>query len=450
MKLIIFTIITSAMLIGCETKNKSSYQPQKTQVNIKKLPEKPSFQPMSLEEYKAAYPELLGLNCGIEKFFDSYINVFGVTIAAMPNTPIPEIIHSAKIYAQLLDNNEDFIPDDPKIYNYHQNDRKGRNSLIVLVDTKALDNEWISFKPGQRFWVPAQALRPGHSGVGHSRDGEMDIAVEELFHKYGKSLQHVYPKDFGLPDHEAGETWSSTLSEAMDSARGINRNVKPVNGKWIYPQNAWYTYDDTSCEWGCQIDEYLWHIWGTNIGYYQSLTRAPGRPKNEGKPGGWCDNIGREWKICSKEKLKEVDFPSFNLLNNKGYKLPTRIPYGEYGKNNVEYHGYEIDVAFHGGARKFSINRKPNLKLTLKRGNTYYFDQSLENNSGLSFRFSATKAGDNIERKEYRNGVTTKGIPGERGSYIRITIDSNTPEKLYIYCPEETGLGKNIGLLTKD
>ena len=450
MKLIIFTIITSAMLIGCETKNKSSYQPQKTQVNIKKLPEKPSFQPMSLEEYKAAYPELLGLSCGIEKFFDSYINVFGVTIAAMPNTPIPEIIHSAKIYAQLLDNNEDFIPDDPKIYNYHQNDRKGRNSLIVLVDTKALDNEWISFKPGQRFWVPAQALRPGHSGVGHSRDGEMDIAVEELFHKYGKSLQHVYPKDFGLPDHEAGETWSSTLSEAMDIARGINRNVKPVNGKWIYPQNAWYTYDDTSCEWGCQIDEYLWHIWGTNIGYYQSLTRAPGRPKNEGKPGGWCDNIGREWKICSKEKLKEVDFPSFNLLNNKGYKLPTRIPYGEYGENNVEYHGYEIDVAFHGGARKFSINRKPNLKLTLKRGNTYYFDQSLENNSGLSFRFSATIAEDNIERKEYRNGVTTKGIPGERGSYIRITIDSNTPEKLYIYCPEETDLGKNIELLTKD
>jgi hypothetical protein len=274
----------------------------------------------------------------------------------------------------------------------------------------------------------------------------MDIAVEELFHKYGKSLQHVYPTDFGLPDHEAGATWSSTLSDAMDRARGINRKVKPINGKWIYPKNAWYTYDDTSCEWGCQIDEYLWHIWGTNIGYYESLTRPPDRPKNEGKPGGWCDNISGEWKLCSKEKLKEVDFTSYNLLNNKGYQLPTRIPYGEYGGNKVEYHGYEVDVAVHKGASKFSINRKTNLKLTFKRGNTYYFDQSLKNNSGLSFRFSTEKA----EGKEYKNGVTTKGRPGKRGSYIRITIDNNTPEKLYIYCPEETGLGNDIELLTKD
>tara|TARA_Y100000589_G_scaffold118149_1_gene112293 strand:- start:108 stop:623 length:516 start_codon:yes stop_codon:yes gene_type:complete len=116
---------------------------------------------MTLEQYKEAYPELLGLSCGIEKFFDTYINVFGVTVAAMPNTPVPEIIHAAKIFAQLIDNDEDFIPDDQKIFDFHQKDSKGRDFLIVLVDTKALDNAWIAFEPGQRFWVPAQALRPG-------------------------------------------------------------------------------------------------------------------------------------------------------------------------------------------------------------------------------------------------------------------------------------------------
>jgi len=450
MKYALFTIIAAVMLTGCETNQSNSASTHYKAPNSEKRLTQLSFEPMDLETYKTAHPDLLGLNCGMDKFFDMYINVFGVTIAAMPNTPVPEIIHSAKIYAQLLDNNEDFIPDDPKIYNYHQNDSEGRNSLIVLVDTKALDNEWIAFKPGQRFWVPAQALRPGHSGVGHSRDGEMDIAVEELFHKYGKSLQHVYPTDFGLPDHEAGATWSSTLSDAMDRARGINRKVKPINGKWIYPKNAWYTYDDTSCEWGCQIDEYLWHIWGTNIGYYESLTRPPDRQKNEGKPGGWCDNISGEWKLCSKEKLKEVDFTSYNLLNNKGYQLPTRIPYGEYGGNKVEYHGYEVDVAVHKGASKFSINRKTNLKLTFKRGNTYYFDQSLKNNSGLSFRFSTDKAEGDTEGKEYKNGVSTKGRPGKRGSYIRIIVDNNTPEKLYIYCPEEAGMGNDIELFIKD
>ncbi|MEM7235502.1 MAG: hypothetical protein AAF517_25235, partial [Planctomycetota bacterium] len=250
---------------------------------------KPSFEPMTLEAYKAAYPEIEGLDCGIDTFFDKYINVFGVTIAAMPNTPVPEIIHAAKIYAQLLDSDQDFVPDDENLLRFHRNDPEGRQVLIVLVDTKALDNAWIAFEPCQEKWVPAQALRPGHSGVGHARDGEADIAVEELFHRYGKSLQSVYPDDFGLPDAEAGDTWSSTLSLALDAARGLDRSAKPIDGKWVYPDDAWYTYDATSCGWGCMIDEYFWCAWATSIGYQSLLTRAPGVPPAEARPRGWCE-----------------------------------------------------------------------------------------------------------------------------------------------------------------
>ena len=75
-----------------------------------------------------------------------------MTIAAMPKTPVPEIIHAAKVYAQLIDNDENFHPDDIKIYHYHQEDYRGRNSLIVLVDNKIMDKKWIGFKPGQKFW----------------------------------------------------------------------------------------------------------------------------------------------------------------------------------------------------------------------------------------------------------------------------------------------------------
>ncbi len=83
---------------------------------------------------------MAGLDCGIDDFFDTYINVFGVTVAAMPNTPVPEVIHAAKIYAKLMDNDEDFTPDDPRIFDYHQQDLD-RNHLIVLIDTKApMDN----------------------------------------------------------------------------------------------------------------------------------------------------------------------------------------------------------------------------------------------------------------------------------------------------------------------
>ena len=437
-------VIAIILLSGC-----AALQHQVPRSNLATSFSKPSFEPMSLEQYRAAHPNLLGLSCGIEKFFDTYINVFGVTIAAMPETPVPEIIHAAKVYAQLIDNDEDFIPDDRKIYEYHQRDSEGRNFLIVLVDTKAFDNQWISYKPGQRFWVPAQALRPGHSGVGHSRDGEMDIAVEELFHKYGKALQDLYAKDFGLPDEEVGDTWSSTLSDAMDRARGIDRTVKPVGGRWIYPDGAWYTYDATSCGWGCQIDEYLWHVWATNIGYYEMLTRPPDMPKREAKSHGWCANLHSEWKPCTRRELKEMDFAAYQLINNKQYQLPTIIPFGEYGANRVEYHGYEIDVRSTKGKR-FTVNRQLNSKLILKRGNTYYFDQSLEGNASYQLRFSTSKDGAHSGGKEYRVGVAVKGLPGDRGSYVRITVADNAPDHLYLYCSSEIGMAGNGVLVIKD
>jgi hypothetical protein len=445
MKHLLLTAIAAVLLAGCKTKQ-PSIPPQ---LSLERTYPRPSFEPMSLEKYKATHPNLPGLACGMEKFFNKYINVFGVTIAAMPKTPVPEIIHAAKVYAQLIDNDENFIPDDRKIFEYHQKDPEGRNLLIVLVDTKALDNAWIAFEPGQPFWVPAQALRPGHSGVGHSRDGEYDIAVEELFHKYGKALQSVYAKDFGLPDEEAGDMWSSTLSDAMDRARGIDRTVKPVDGRWVYPEGAWYTYDATSCGWGCQVDEYLWHIWATNIGYYELLTRQPEAPKEEAKPRGWCENIHSEWKPCTRQELKEMDFAAYQLINNRDYQLPARIPFGEYGGNRVEFHGYEMDVRPNKG-QHFAINRNRDSNLTLKRGNTYYFDQSLETNTGFSLRFSTSKDGTHRGGKEYREGVAVKGVPGKRGSYVSITVADNAPDQLYLYCPGQLGMASESVLVIED
>ena len=445
MKHLLLTAIAAVLLAGCKT-TQPSIPPQ---LSLERTYPRPSFEPMSLEKYKATHPNLPGLACGMEKFFNKYINVFGVTIAAMPKTPVPEIIHAAKVYAQLIDNDENFIPDDRKIFEYHQKDPEGRNLLIVLVDTKALDNAWIAFEPGQPFWVPAQALRPGHSGVGHSRDGEYDIAVEELFHKYGKALQSVYAKDFGLPDEEAGDMWSSTLSDAMDRARGIDRTVKPVAGRWVYPEGAWYTYDATSCGWGCQVDEYLWHIWATNIGYYELLTRQPEAPKEEAKPRGWCENIHSEWKPCTRQELKEMDFAAYQLINNRDYQLPARIPFGEYGGNRVEFHGYEMDVRPNKG-QHFAINRNRDSNLTLKRGNTYYFDQSLETNTGFPLRFSTSKDGTHRGGKEYREGVAVKGVPGKRGSYVSITVADNAPDQLYLYCPGQLGMASESVLVIED
>jgi hypothetical protein len=235
----------------------------------------------------------------------------------------------------------------------------------------------------------------------------------------------------------------------MDRARGIDRTVKPVDGRWVYPEGAWYTYNATSCGWGCQLDEYLWHVWATNIGYNEILTRPPGVPKEEAKPQGWCENLHSEWKPCTRQDLKEMDFPAHELLNNKGYRLPTRIPFGEYGGNRVDYHGYEVEVRLDKKPR-FSVNRDFNPMHTLKRGNTYYFDQSLESNTGFPLRFSTFRNGHSRGDKEYQEGVTVRGIPGQRGSYVKITVQESAPDQLYLFSPSQRDMAGEGMLLIED
>jgi hypothetical protein len=144
-----------------------------------------------------------------------------------------------------------------------------------------------------------------------------------------------------------------------------------------------------------------------------------------------------------------MDFAAYQLINNRDYQLPTRIPFGEYGGNRVEFHGYEMDVRPNKG-QHFAINRNRDSNLTLKRGNTYYFDQSLETNTGFSLRFSTSKDGAHRGGKEYREGVAVKGVPGKRGSYVSITVADNAPDQLYLYCPGQLGMASESVLVIED
>ena len=144
-----------------------------------------------------------------------------------------------------------------------------------------------------------------------------------------------------------------------------------------------------------------------------------------------------------------MDFAAYHLINNKDYQLPTRIPFGEYGGNQVQYHGYEMDVRLNKEQR-FTINRNINPRLALKRGNTYYFDQSLEANAGFPVRFSTSKDGAHRGGKEYREGVAVKGVPGKRGSYVSITVADNAPGQLYLYCSGQPGMASESVLVIED
>ena len=109
-----------------------------------------------------------------------------------------------------------------------------------------------------------------------------------------------------------------------------------------------------------------------------------------------------------------------------------------------------MDVRPNNKGQRFTINRNFNPRLTLKRGNTYYFDQSLKTNAGFPLIFSTSKDGAHRGGEEYREGVAIKGVPGKRGSYVRITVADNAPDQLYLYCPGQLGMAGEIILVIED
>ena len=83
-----------------------------------------------------------------------------------------------------------------------------------------------------------------------------------------------------------------------------------------YPADAWYTYNDESCNYSCQITEYT----------YWALTSILG---GQDFPGRF-DEIKDEWKLNTNEKVKNKDLNVYNLLTNSEYKFPTKLPNGKY------------------------------------------------------------------------------------------------------------------------
>ncbi|MEM7232088.1 MAG: hypothetical protein AAF517_07940 [Planctomycetota bacterium] len=153
----------------------------------------------------------------------------------------------------------------------------------------------------------------------------------------------------------------------------------------------------------------------------------------------------REWKPCNREELKRTDPAIYELLNSDRYRLPNTIPFGEYGGNDVSFHGYEVEVRKTTEGDRFFVNRNHDTRLSLRRGNTYYFDQSLRSNAGHALRFATERGGRHGVGQEYARGVTSRGRPGERGAYVRIKIPKDdAPDELYPYCGESGVEGKMV------
>ena len=242
--------------------------------------------------------------------FSKYVNVLNcIHVYAESNITDEKVLHVAAVAAELLDNDEDGNVDNPLI----------EASLIELntimpvfqsengnsIDTFFDNLEDDGCLGAVLFRNEIDPSQPGHWGD--------DATVEEVLHTIN-SCGHVevYPSLYAL------EPNSSYLTDAMDLARG----GQFINIPDPYPEEAWYHYDDWSCEYDCMAMEYLYWCIVTNMGILAD--------------GETCSGIANEWEPCTPELFESTDTLMFNLVTNPENMLPQLAPDGNYCPANVE------------------------------------------------------------------------------------------------------------------
>ena len=232
------------------------------------------------------------------KYFCKTTKVFGIKIYATNKVDNEKMLHAASILAEYLDNDEDGQVDNQKV-----------------VDKLIEKNVWLLLVKNESDQNDAERINLKNSNYQDLRDEEItlvngsprfDASLEEVLHLITQhGYAKVYPEVFG-------EKKGSKIADAMNIARG--GYFKKVPNK--YPANAWYTYNDESCDYSCQITEYT----------YWALTSVLGGQDFNGR----FDEIKDEWKLNTKEKVKNNDSDVYNLLTKSEYKLPTKLPNGKY------------------------------------------------------------------------------------------------------------------------
>jgi hypothetical protein len=234
--------------------------------------------------------------------FTQYVEVFGLGVYAEDALTEAQVLHAATILAELLDNDEDGAADDPALLALLQ----GKEALIPMFASERSD-AMKDFERNYRgegvsavlFADEVDPSQPGYWGA--------DASVEEIMHTINhRGHVDLYPEAFGIePD-------SSRLSEAMDVARGGQFMSVPSP----YPADAWYHYDDVTCDYECMAIEYVYWAQVSNMGILDD-------PQT-------CRGIANEWEPCSPELLESMDVLVHALITDPTYRLPQLAPDGVY------------------------------------------------------------------------------------------------------------------------
>ncbi len=237
--------------------------------------------------------------------FNRKVEVFGIPIYALPKVEDSKLLHAANVMAQYLDNNEDGTVDNQLVLDKML--QRGafvamwHNDPEELMQAFGDEEDFAALGDGQD--LGSEETHP--SFVSGGKTGPFDAALEEILHIINVAGHaRAYPDAFGL---HAG----SDLAEAMDLARGGKFMAVPDP----YPAEAWYSYDDETCEYAdCQTIEYL----------YWALTSMLGAQESR------LDEIRHEWKLNTRDLVESRDTAIFALLTDPVFLMPTYLPDGTY------------------------------------------------------------------------------------------------------------------------
>jgi hypothetical protein len=229
--------------------------------------------------------------------FTKKVEVFGLYIYATNTTGDKKQLHAANILAEYIDNDEDGKPDNPKIMKALLN---GKGAIVMAKSEQEARSLRRTVRPR------GQGLYDEETIPNARAQDRFDASLEEVLHMVSDvGWAGAYPKVFGRAP-------GTKIAQAMDRARGGRFQEVPAH----YPRDAWYTYDDKSCDYDCQNSEYI----------YWALTSILGAQNYPGR----LEQIGREWRLNTREKVKQRDPAVYAILTHPEYKLPTVLPDGKY------------------------------------------------------------------------------------------------------------------------
>lgn len=232
--------------------------------------------------------------------FNRKVVVFGIDIYAVAAVDDVKLLHAANVMAQYLDNNEDGIVDDQAIM-----DKMLENKAYLVMWNN--ENDLNIDPPSGRMGQDLGNEETNPTYISSGKTGRFDAALEEVLHIINNAgHSQAYPSAFG-------QNQGSDLANAMDIARGGQFLSIPSS----YPVDAWYTYDDSTCDYAsCQTIEYLYWALTSILGAQDSAARL--------------DEIEHEWKLNTRDLVESTDVAIYSLLTNPAYKMPTVIPDGTY------------------------------------------------------------------------------------------------------------------------